>query len=159
MAIPLSVSAQAFIRAKVWANFATLIKDGSPQVTPVWVDTDGQLIINTAEGRQKTRNIRRDGHVATCIMSAESPYKYVLVRRKVKEVTTKDAEHHTNVLSHKYSGKDYPYSAGEVRVKVIIEPTHVTERGLTWPRPAHRSHSGPNVPNLFPTLSGETANI
>ncbi|MBM3941056.1 MAG: PPOX class F420-dependent oxidoreductase [SAR202 cluster bacterium] len=127
----LSNQAQDFIHGKVWAHIATLMKDGSPQVTPVWVETDGSnVVINTAEGRVKTRNLHRDGRVAMSIMGMESPYKCLWVRGRVKEITTRGAEEHINELSRKYTGKDYNYRAGEVRVKLVIEPTHVTERGL-----------------------------
>ena len=113
------------------ANFghlATLMPDGSPQVTPVWVDFDGRhILVNTAEGRQKPRNIRRDPRVAIEVISQENPYAHALVRGRVVEITNDGAEEHIDRLAKKYLGRDrYPFrQPGEQRVIFKIAPEHV----------------------------------
>jgi PPOX class probable F420-dependent enzyme len=106
-------------RKKAFANLATLMPNGSPQVTPVWVDYDGRhVLINTAEGRQKDKNLQRDGRVALSIMDPENPYRYLEVRGHVTQRTHEGADQHIDAMARKYLGQDrYPYrQAGEVRV-------------------------------------------
>jgi PPOX class probable F420-dependent enzyme len=104
---------------KAFANLATLMPSGSPQVTPVWVDYDGRhVIINTAEGRQKDKNLQRDGRVALSILDPENPYRYLEVRGHIEERTRDGADQHIDAMARKYLGQDkYPYrQPGEVRV-------------------------------------------
>ncbi|MDE2447479.1 MAG: PPOX class F420-dependent oxidoreductase [Gammaproteobacteria bacterium] len=106
-------------RKKAFANLATLMPNGSPQVTPVWVDYDGRhVIINTAEGRQKDKNLQRDGRVALSIMDPENPYRYLEVRGRITQRTHEGADQHIDAMARKYLGQDkYPYrQPGEVRV-------------------------------------------
>jgi PPOX class probable F420-dependent enzyme len=113
------------LQKKAFANLATLNSDGSPQVTPVWVDYDGKFVrINSARGRQKDKNIARDPRVSLAIQDPENPYRYLEIRGKVVEATEKGADDHINKLAKKYLGKDeYPYrQAGEKRVLYKIEP-------------------------------------
>ena len=119
------------VEAPNLAHFVTLMKDGSPQVTPVWVHCDDEyIIVNTAEGRQKPLNLARDPRVALSIADAEDPYKYIQVRGRVAEVTTEGAYDVINMLSHKYRGpqEDYPKRPGEVRVTIKVVPEHVSGR-------------------------------
>lgn len=114
---------------KAFANLATLMPDGSPQVTPVWVDFDGaRVIVNSARGRQKDRNIRRNPAVALVISDPGNPYRYLEVRGRVVEITEEGASEHIDRMAKKYLGVDeYPNRApGEVRVLYSIEPLHVT---------------------------------
>ena len=116
-------------KKKAFANLATLMPDGQPQVTPVWVDFDGDhVVINTAEGRQKDKNLKRDGRVALSIMDPDNPYRYLEVRGRVTERTLNGADQHIDAMAKKYLGKDtYPYrKAGEVRVIYKLEPVHIT---------------------------------
>jgi len=125
-------TAQKLFREPNFAHLATLMPDGSPQVTPVWVDYDGRhILVNTAEGRQKPRNIRRDPRVAIDIISREDPYRMVTVRGRVVEVSNEGADEHIDKLAKKYLGQDkYPFRApGERRVIFRIEPENVT----AWP--------------------------
>lgn len=113
-------------KKKAFGNLGTLMPDGSPQVTPVWVDYDGQYVyFNSARGRIKDRNVRRDPRVAIAIVDPENPYRYLEVRGRVAEITEKGAGEHINKLSKKYLDQaQYPYAQpGEVRVlyKVAIE--------------------------------------
>ena len=114
------------------ANFghlATVMPDGSPQVTPVWVDYDGtHILVNTAEGRQKPRNIRRDPRVAIDVVRQGSEYAFAQVRGRVVEITSEGAEEHIDRLAKKYLGRDkYPFrQASERRIILKIAPEHVS---------------------------------
>lgn len=117
---------------KAFANLATLMPDGSPQVTPVWVDFDGtRIIVNSARGRQKDRNIERNPAVALAVSDPGNPYRYLEVRGRVVEITEEGASEHIDKMAKKYLGVDkYPNRApGEVRVMYRIEPLHVTFMG------------------------------
>jgi PPOX class probable F420-dependent enzyme len=114
---------------KAFAHLATLMPDGQPQVTPVWVEFDGhQVIVNTAEGRQKDKNLQRDKRVALSIIDPDNPYRYLEVRGRVVERTHHGADANIDALAKKYLGKDkYPFrQPNEVRVIYKIEPQHVT---------------------------------
>jgi PPOX class probable F420-dependent enzyme len=114
---------------KAFANLATLMPDGSPQVTPVWVDFDGaRIIVNSARGRQKDRNMKRNPSVALALSEPRNPYRYLEVRGRVVEITEEGASEHIDKMAKKYLGVDkYPNRApGEVRVLYKIEPLHVT---------------------------------
>jgi PPOX class probable F420-dependent enzyme len=117
------------LKKKAFGNLATIMPDGSPQVTPVWVDYDGQYVrFNSAKGRVKDRNVRRDPRVAISILDPENPYRYVEIRGRVVEITEKGADEHINQLSQKYLGQAvYPYrQPGEVRVMYKIAPERVS---------------------------------
>jgi PPOX class probable F420-dependent enzyme len=117
---------------KAFANLATLMPDGRPQVTPVWFDYDGQdLIFNSARGRQKDLNVRRDPRVSLSIVDPENPYRYIEVRGRVTDITQEGADESINKLAKKYLGVDkYPYAqAGEVRVIYKVRPEHVHGNG------------------------------
>ncbi len=116
---------------KAFANLATLMADGTPQVTPVWFDVvDGIVRVNTAQGRVKARNMVEGAPVALSIMDPDNPYRYVQIRGHVSRTTTDGAEAHIDALSHKYMGIDYPFrEPGSVRVICEIEPTKVSASG------------------------------
>jgi PPOX class probable F420-dependent enzyme len=119
------------LKKPAFANLATLNADGSPQVTPVWVDFDGKhVLVNTARGRVKTKNLAREPRVALSIADPENPYRYLGIQGKVVEMTEAGGDAHIDAMAKKYLGKDsYPYRApGEVRVIVKIAPEkiHVT---------------------------------
>jgi PPOX class probable F420-dependent enzyme len=113
---------------KAFAAIATLMPDGSPQITPVWFDTAGSRIrVNTARGRTKERNMKQGSKAALCIMDPGNPYRYVQVRGTVVNVTETGADAHIDRLAKKYLGQDkYPFrQPGEVRVLYEIEPFSV----------------------------------
>lgn len=117
---------------QAFANLATVMSDGSPQVTPVWVDYDGKHVrFNSALGRVKDKNVRRDPRVSLSILDPANPYRYLAIRGRVVEITQKGADEHINSLAKKYLGKDeYPYrQPGEVRVLYKIEPEKVSAAG------------------------------
>ena len=114
---------------QAFANLATLMPDGRPQVTPVWCDFDGRhILINTAAGRQKDKNLQRDGRVALAILDPENAYRYLEIRGRVAGRTEQGADAHIDKMAKKYLGKDkYPYrQPGEVRVLYMIAPEHVS---------------------------------
>ncbi|MFB3902996.1 MAG: PPOX class F420-dependent oxidoreductase [Acidobacteriota bacterium] len=115
-----------------FAHLATLMPDGRPQVTPVWCDYDGTyVVVNTAKGRQKDRNMRRDKRVALSIMDPKNPYRYLEVRGTVAEITEEGASEHIDKMAKKYLGVDkYPNAQpGEVRVLYKIRPEKTSSMG------------------------------
>lgn len=117
---------------KAFAHLATVMPDGSPQVTPVWCDFDGTHIrFNTAKGRVKDKNMRRAKKVALAIMDPDNPYRYLAVRGTVAEITEQGADAHIDQLAKKYLGKDkYPFrQPGEVRLLYKIRPEKVSTMG------------------------------
>jgi PPOX class probable F420-dependent enzyme len=117
---------------RAFASLATLMPDGRPQVTPVWCDLEcDHVIFNSAKGRQKDRNVRRDPRVALAIIDPDNPYRYLEIRGKVVEITEEGADAHIDKMAKKYLGVDkYPYrQAGEVRVVYKIQPEHTTMMG------------------------------
>jgi PPOX class probable F420-dependent enzyme len=117
---------------RAFASLATLMPDGSPQVTPVWVDLEGDLVIvNTARGRQKDKNLRRDPRVAMAIIDPENPYRYLEIRGRVAEITEEGADAHIDKMAKKYLGADkYPYrQPSETRVIFKIQAERVNTMG------------------------------
>ena len=115
-----------------FAHLATLMADGSPQVTPVWCDFDGTHIrVNSAKGRVKDKNMRRNKRVAFSVQDPDNPYRYLAVQGEVAEVTETDADAHIDALAKKYLGKDkYPFRApSEVRVIYKILPLKASTMG------------------------------
>ena len=116
---------------KNFAFLATLMKGGTPHVTPTWVDIDkskNTILINTAKGRVKHRNISRDPRVGVSVIDSSNPYHMVSVRGKViEQINGKEADEHIDKLAKKYLGKDkYPGRApGEERLLLRIKPQHV----------------------------------
>lgn len=108
---------------RAMAFLATIMSDGSPQVTPVWFNTDGtHILVNSAQGRVKDRNMRARPQVALAISAPGAFYRYLQIRGRVVEVTTQGAAEHISVLSQKYEGKDYDLPPGMVRVIYKIFP-------------------------------------
>jgi PPOX class probable F420-dependent enzyme len=117
---------------KAFAHLATVMPDGTPQVTPVWFDySNGIVRVNTAKGRVKARNMNEGAAVALSIMDPDNPYRYIQVRGRVRRATEQDADAHIDALAKKYLGKDtYPWRRpGETRLTVEIEPTSVQAMG------------------------------
>jgi len=128
----LSTNARKLLQEKNFAFLATLNKDGSPQVTPTWVDTDGKnILVNVATSRQKFRNVSRDPRVAVALIDQTDPYKAVIVRGKVISIEKGPvAENHIDKMAKKYRGLEkYPNRVpGEQRVLLTVEPTRIVER-------------------------------
>ena len=110
---------------KAYLFLATIMPDGSPQVTPIWFNTDGEhILINTNEGRVKDRNMKARPKVAMIIQDPSTPYRYLQIRGEVVEHTREGADEHINQLSLKYDGKPWPYRAGQKRIIYKIKPNH-----------------------------------
>ena len=121
-----------FSDKKAFASLATVMPDGSPQVTPVWFDfADGKLRVNTARGRIKDRNMAQNSRVAVDVMDPENPYRHVQIRGRIAAITEEGADAHIDSLAKKYLGQDtYPYrQASEKRVIYTIEPLSVSAMG------------------------------
>jgi len=132
MAATLTPEQRQLLESPNFAHLATVMPDGTPQVTPVWVDYDGRyVLVNTALGRVKERNLRRDPRVGLDVADQQNPYKMVSIRGRVAELTTENADAHIDKLAKKYLGQDrYPFrQPNEQRVIVKIEPQHVAGWG------------------------------
>ena len=117
---------------KAFAHLATLMPSGEPQVTPVWIDYDGERVVfNTAVGRQKDKNLQRDGRLSMSIADPDNPYRYLEIRGRVSERTTSGADAHIDKMAKKYLDQDkYSFrQPGEVRVIFRITPEHITSMG------------------------------
>jgi PPOX class probable F420-dependent enzyme len=118
------------LKGKNFASLATLMNDGSPQVTPTWIDFDedsGSILIPTVEGRIKHKNVSIDPRVAICISDKNNPYNMVLIRGRVMEMTKEGAVEHADKLAKKYLGVDrYPFPTPiEKRMTLRIKPERV----------------------------------
>ena len=133
MATTIPASHADLLNSKLaFAQLATVNADGSPQVTPVWVDYDGtHVIVNTARARVKSKNLERNPRVALAISDPANPYRYVGIQGRVVEMTEQGADAHIDKMTKKYMNQDtYPYRRpGEVRVMVKIAPEKVHAMG------------------------------
>ena len=129
----LSEKARQLIEEPNFGFLATVMADGSPQVSPVWVDvSDGEVLVNTAVGRVKDRNMRREPRVAISVANRENQYEKVDIRGRVVDVVEgDDAERHIDAMAKKYMGADtYPMRRpDERRVIFKIQPESVNEMG------------------------------
>ncbi len=117
---------------KAFAHLATLLPNGAPHITPVWCDFDGTYVrVNSAKGRVKDRNMRRDPRVALSLLDPDNPYRYLAIQGRVVEISEEGADDHIDRLATKYLGLDrYPYrQPGEVRVIYKIQPDRVWTLG------------------------------
>ncbi len=128
----LSPDIVALLKKKSFAHFATLMAKGGPQVSAVWVDVDGDhVLVNSAEGRLKDRNVRRDPRVAISVTDPDNPYKSVSLRGRVVDITTDGADAHIDAMAKKYMDVDeYPYrTPDEVRVIYRVAVDRVSVMG------------------------------
>ena len=116
------------IEDKNLAFVATLMKNDSPQITPVWIDlVDGMILVNTAKGRVKQKNVSRDPRVAISIVDRNNPYNMVTIQGNVVEQTTEGADKHIDKMAKKYLDVDkYPFAMpGEERILLKIVPSKI----------------------------------
>ena len=128
MTSTISPEVAKLIEDKNLAFVATLMKDDSPQITPVWIDlVDGIILVNTAQGRVKQRNVSRDPRVAISIVDRNNPYNMVTIQGQVVEQTIDGADSHIDKMAKKYLGVDkYPFAApGEKRILLKIAPKKI----------------------------------
>jgi PPOX class probable F420-dependent enzyme len=131
----------ALLRQASPCFISTSMRDGSPQLTQTWVDTDGShILINTVDGFQKVKNIRRDPRVAVAVSDPANPSRYYSVRGEVVSLTTKGAAEHIEQLAQRYLGTPYPWYGGrdQTRLLLTIEPYRIHSMGET--RRSTRSH-------------------
>ena len=115
---------------KAFAHLSLVLNDGSPHVTPVWFDYDGEhMILNSAVGRVKDKVLRRSGVAAVAISDPDNPYRYMQIRGRVDEITEKGARAMIDRLSQKYTGKPYQWYEGETRVTYKVLPEFVSTMG------------------------------
>lgn len=128
--VKLNVKAVKLIEGKNFAFLATVMPDGAPHVAPVWIDREGDtILVNTAMGRVKQRNITRESRVALSVADQNNMYVKIVIRGRVTSQTFEGADAHIDKLAKKYIGKDkYPSRApGEKRVIIKIEPTQILD--------------------------------
>jgi PPOX class probable F420-dependent enzyme len=117
-------------KKKNFATVATTRSDGTAQLTPVWIDWDGEnVVFNTAEGRVKPRNIRRQPVVSVQVIDRDDPYRWVAVTGPA-EIEEEGAVEHIHELSRRYRGRDYDLTPGQTRLIVRVKPERVTARGF-----------------------------
>ena len=131
----LSPGAVKLLQEPQLAQLATIMPDGSPQLTPVWVDIEpdgSHVLVNTADGRLKTRNVARSPEVAVSVVDKDNPWRYAIVRGTVVEQRHAGAEAHIDQLAQKYLGQDrYPWhDPRQPRVILRIKPHHVMEQNV-----------------------------
>jgi PPOX class probable F420-dependent enzyme len=120
---------------QTFAHFATMMPDGTPQVTPVWVDYDAEadrVLVNTTRGRQKERNVSRNPQVGLSMVDPDEPYRFVSIQGEVDELREEGAVEHINELAQRYMGvEEYPGLDEEegARVQIRIRPENVTAGG------------------------------
>jgi PPOX class probable F420-dependent enzyme len=115
-----------FLKEGHLAVVATLREDGTPQLTPTWIDAEeGQVLFNTAEGRAKPKNLRRDPRVSICVVDRQNPYRWLSVTGEA-DLEHQGAEEHIDVLAHRYTGREtYGVGPDEERVIVRVRPERV----------------------------------
>jgi PPOX class probable F420-dependent enzyme len=131
----LSPGAVKLLQEPQLAHFVTLMDDGSPQVTPVWIDVEpdgSHVLINTAQGRLKTKNTAQNPHVAVSVVDRANDWRYAIVRGTVVEQRREGADEHIDRMAQKYLGQPtYPFRRpDETRVILRIKPHHVLEQGV-----------------------------
>jgi PPOX class probable F420-dependent enzyme len=122
---------RGILEGRNFAHLATVSDDGWPQSTAVWVDVeDGLILVNSAEGRRKVANVRRDPRVSLSLTDGNDPYRMLAIRGRVVEVTNEGARQHIDKMAHKYRGRDrYDAPPGQVRVLLKIRPERVYRYG------------------------------
>ena len=128
--ISIPASHTDLLERPIVAALATTLPDGTPQVTAVWFNYEGgQVHINSAAGRLKDRAIRAKPYLALMVVDPQDPRRYIQVRGPVVTITEEGADAHINALSHRYEGKDYTFTPGQVRVRYVMDIEHVDAHG------------------------------
>ena len=126
--LEISAELQQLLRERTICFFATIMPDGSPQMTQTWVDTDGQyILINTVEGHQKLRNVQRDPRVTLSLINPSNLNRAVTVRGRVVEITSEGAAEHFKGLVQRYmGGEEYRFGQpGQVRILLKVAPEKI----------------------------------
>jgi PPOX class probable F420-dependent enzyme len=128
----LTEKALKLISGRNLAHIATISRDGMPQLSQVWVDHEGNtyILINTAEGRAKVRNLRRDPRVVISVVDSANPYNTVTIRGRATEITHSGAEEHIDKMAKKYQGKNKFKKSSPAEVRVLIKV--LPEKIIGW---------------------------
>ncbi len=111
----------ALLRGAATCYIATIMPDGSPQLTQTWIDTDGgNLVVNTVQGYQKARNVERDPRIAISVSDPTNPSRYFTVRGRVIAATTDGGAEHIEALAQRYLGGPYPWYGGRDQSRVVL---------------------------------------
>ena len=111
----------ALLRARALCYVATLMPNGSPQLTQTWVDTDGEhVVINIVEGMQKARNFERDPRVAVAVSDPANPIAFIQVRGRVVGITSDGGEESIDALARKYTGEPYAWYGGRKQTRLVV---------------------------------------
>jgi len=113
---------------KTFAHVATMLPDGMPHVTPVWIDYDAdenRLLVNTERHRRKAKNVENDPRIGVSMVDPDDPYRALSVVGEVDEITTEAAREHIDELAHRYTGEDYAAEIQSERVLLKIRPDRV----------------------------------
>lgn len=136
MTATIPASHRDLLDGPVVVTLVTIMPDGQPQATPVWCNTDGEyVLVNTARGRQKDRNMTANPQVTLLAIDPQNPYRWLEVRGTVVEMTEQGGLEHINALAKLYAGRDDYYAAmphlrgQETRVTIKIRPEHVNAGG------------------------------
>jgi PPOX class probable F420-dependent enzyme len=128
----------ALLRQPSLCFLATVMPDGSPQVTQTWADTDGEhVVINSVRGHQKVNNVERDPRVAVNVCDASGPARYYAIRGQVIGITAEGGAEHIEMLAHRYLGTPYPWYGGRDQVRVILTIQAATIHQSGWVRQRH----------------------
>ena len=128
----------ALLRQPSLCFLATVMPDGSPQVTQTWADTDGEhVVINSVRGHQKVNNVQRDPRVAVNVCDASGPARYYAIRGQVIGITAEGGAEHIETLAHRYLGTPYPWYGGRDQVRVILTIQAATIHQSGWARQRH----------------------
>jgi PPOX class probable F420-dependent enzyme len=128
----------ALLRQPSLCFLATVMPDGSPQVTQTWADTDGEhVVINSVRGHQKVINVERDPRVAVNVCDASGPARYYAIRGQVIGITAEGGAEHIETLAHRYLGTPYPWYGGRDQVRVILTIQAATIHQSGWARQRH----------------------
>ena len=131
MAVPLPDELLALLDRPSLCFVATLMPDGSPQLTQTWVSTDGQhILVNTPDHSQKARNVTRDPHVALNIVDPDRTSRYFAVRGRVIATTTDGGAENIDEISTKYLGRPYPNFGGRPETRMIMTIEADSVRGM-----------------------------
>jgi PPOX class probable F420-dependent enzyme len=130
MSVPMPADLRRVVDDPTIAHLTTLDPDGWPQASAVWVARDGdRIVVNTAEGRRKWRNMRHDDRVALSISPVDEPYVNWSIQGRVTELRTSDGWEVIDAMARQYWGREYPRRPGMVRVTVVVDPTRIVKHG------------------------------
>ncbi len=112
---------------RAYAFLATIMKDGSPQLTPIWFNVEeNNITINSAKGRVKDKNLRRNPKISLVIIDMQKPLEYIQIRGEISEITEDGALEHISTLAQKYQGGNWNTPEGQVRVKYTVRPISIS---------------------------------